>query len=340
LSSKAALVSNVAQPSAWTVRPGRPEDTASILDLFEATFGKRVSEAAYRWKFLSSPFPVAAPTTFVAAVGDRIVGHFGGTPLRLRLGEVERPAIHGCDTMVAAEFRRQGIITAVIRAANQAWAAAGASLQLAVPTQNFAGLRQRLDYRPAFRLGWLWRPLRYVPLLPQARRGRVVEVSGVEAPGPEFDELWEAARCCYAAVAVRDRAWVAYRYAAAPGFDYRILLARAGSRPVGYLVYRLMPDRGRWSAWIADVFTAAEDRAARFALLRYACVELRRAGARDVRIFAAPGTPLQRELRLAGFLPRKGAYDVRVVPLVADLPWDALRDPSRFFLMGGDFDVV
>jgi GNAT superfamily N-acetyltransferase len=323
----------------WSVRPGGPEDTASVLELFQATFGKPTTEAAYRWKFLESPWPLTAPTTYVAAVEERIVGHLGGTPLRLRLGQRELPAVHGCDTMVAAEFRRQGIMTAIVRAANQAWAAGGASLQLAVPTQNFDGLRQRLDYRPTFRLGWLWRPLRLGLGVLLPRGGRGVEVSGVDAPGPEFDALWEAVKDRREALVVRDREWVAYRYAAAP-FDYRILLARAGNRPVGYLVYRVMTNAGRPSAWIADLLTAPEDRAARVALVRGACAELRRAGAADVRIFAAPGTLLSRELRWVGFLPRTGAYDVRVVPLVADLPWDVLRDPNRFFVMGGDFDVV
>jgi LmbE family N-acetylglucosaminyl deacetylase len=58
-----------------------------------------------------------------------------------------------------------------------------------------------------------------------------------------------------------------------------------------------MPAGRRRSAWIADLFTAPEDRAARAALLRAACAELRRAGAADVRIFAAPRTPLFRVLR-------------------------------------------
>jgi predicted N-acetyltransferase YhbS len=325
--------------AAWTVRPGRLEDTASILDLFQATFGKPLSESVYRWKLLESPYPLSAPAAFVATVGDRVIGHIGGTPLRLRLGQSELPAVHGCDVMVAAEFRRQGIVTAIIRAANEAWAAAGASLQLAVPTQAFAGLREELDYRPTFHLGWLWRSLRLGAFL-LGRAGRDVEVSAVEGPGLEFDELWEAAKAGREALVVRDRAWVAYRYAAAPGFGYRILLARAGGQPVGYLAYRVMPDARRRNAWIADMFTAPDDRAARVALLRAACSELRRAGATDVRMFAPPGTTLARELRRAGFVSRRGAYDVRVVPLAPGLPWDVLRDPDRFFLMGGDFDVV
>lgn len=325
---------------AWILRPGRPDDTPGVLDLFHATFGKSITAAAYRWKFLESPWPIAAATTFVAELEGRIVGHFGGTPVRLRLGEQQIAAVHAGDVMVAADLRRQGIMTAVGRAASQAWAAGGAELVLALPTQDFTGLRARLDYRPTFELGWLWRPLRPQVMFGRSGAGRGVEVSAVDEPGAEFDELWEAAQARHDVLVVRDGAWLAYRYARAPGPGYRILLARARGRPVGYLVYRLhAPDGGR-GAWIADLFTVADDGSAAAALVRAACAELHRAGESAVRIFAAPGSSIHSGLRRAGFLPRRGAYDVRVVPLVGGLPWDALRDPRRFFLMGGDFDVV
>lgn len=350
---------------AWTVRPGRPDDIAPILELFQATFGKPMPEAVYRWKFLESPWSGTAPTTFVAAAGERIVGHYSATPLRLRLGHRDLAVVHGSDSMVASDFRGRGVMTAICREAHQAWAAGGTSLLLTLPTQNWVKLNDRVGYRATFDLGWLWRPLRPSALLPRRMRrvgsredgaarewnrlgrggleraggGGGVEVSPVDSPGPEFDSLWEAVKGRYEALVVRDREWLRYRFVTAPAFDYRILLARVGSRPVGYLVYRLMPGDEGPGAWIADLFTAPDDRAARAALLRAAFGELRRSGAADVRIYAAD-PPLARELKRAGFLQRKGAYDLRVGPFTDELPWDLLRDPRRFFVMGGDFDVV
>ncbi|MFN2468027.1 MAG: GNAT family N-acetyltransferase [Gaiellaceae bacterium] len=318
--------------AAWTVRPGRPQDTASVLQLFEATFGKPTTPEAYAWKFYASPWPLAASPAFVAAAGERVVGHLGGSPLRLRLGGRELPAVHICVGMVAEDVRTQGVMRAVHRAANEAWAAGGAEVALALPNHNWVRLRERLDYRQVFRLGWLWRSLR----LPGPRGGRGIDVSPVETPGAEFDVLWEEAGRRYDAAVVRDRAWVRYRYAEAPAAAYRILLARARGAPRGYLVYRAE----RPMATIADVFAAPEDHAARSALVRAACRELRRERASSVRMFAVPGTRIHRELRRRGFLPRRGAYDVTVVPFAEDLPWHVLRDPERFFVMAGDFDVV
>jgi GNAT superfamily N-acetyltransferase len=289
-------------------------------------------ERLYRWKFFEAPRPIAAPTTFVAEASGRIVGHFGGTPLRLQVGGRDLTAVHGTQGMVAESFRRRGILSALIRSANDAWASAGVSLQLAVPTQNVYGLRERLDYRPTVLLGWLWRPLWSVL---DRRVSPQIDVVPAAAADPAFDELWHAVEGDDGALVVRDRGWVAYRYGAPP-VDYRILLARAGGTPLGYLVYRVMPDSRR-SAWIVDLCAPKE---ARPALLRRAFAELRSAGASDVRIFAVRGSSIWSHLRRSAFVPRRGAFDVRATPYAGELPWSMLRDPRRFFLTGGDFDVV
>jgi GNAT superfamily N-acetyltransferase len=292
-----------------------------------------MSEPLYRWKFFEAPRALDAPTSFVAEAAGRIVGHFGGTPLRVRLGSRELPAIHGGGAMVAEPFRRRGILSALIRTANDAWASGGVSLQLAIPTQNVYGLRDRLHYRPTVHLGWFWRPLwRALDRL----GSRELDTAPAHAADSVFDELWDAQVDDNSTFVIRDREWITYRYGAAP-IDYRILLARErGGRPLGYLVYRVMPDSRR-SAWIVDLFGSNE---ARPALLRSAFAALRSGGAADVRTFAVRGSPLWSQLRRSGFVPRRGAYDVRVVPYAGEVPWHVLRDPRRFFLMGGDFDVI
>ena len=363
-----AVRAPAAARAAWTVRPARTEDVPAIVELFRETFGRPASERWYRWKHLESPWPVDAPAAFVANHGDRVIAHYGGTPLRFRAGGRTLPGLHGCDMMVAADFRRRGVMTAVGEAAHAAWAGGGAHLVLGIPPEHWGALRDRLDYRRTVELGWLWRPLRPAALLRRGagrrlpgggfvdglaargwerawsallgRAGRGVDVSAVTQAGSELDALWDELAGRYGALVVRDRAWGEYRYTAS-GLGYRILVASAAGRPAGYLVYRLVPAASdRTTGWIADVFTAPEDRAARAALLRTCFRELFDAGAVDVRIFAVRHAPLSRELQRFGFVRRSGAYDVGVVPLARDLPWDVLRDPRRFLVTGGDFDVV
>jgi GNAT superfamily N-acetyltransferase len=303
-----------------------------LLQLFEEVFGKPMPDRLYRWKFFEAPRPIAAPTTFVAEASGRVVGHFGGTPLRFRVGGRDLTAMHGTQGMVAESFRRRGILSALIKTAHDAWASGGAALQLAVPTQNVYGLRERLDYRPTVLLGWLWRPL-WTAL--DRLVSNELDVAAATAADPAFDDLWHGVEGDEDALVIRDREWITYRYGAPP-VDYRILLARADGRPLGYLVYRLMPDARR-TAWIVDLFGRRE---AHSALLRRAFTDLRSAGASDVRIFAVRGSSLWSHLRRLGFVPRRGAFDVRATPYAGELPWSTLRDPRRFFLTGGDFDVV
>ena len=355
---------------AWQVRPYRAGDEQGIVRLFVATFGKPLTEARYRWKVLQSPWSIDAPTVWLAEAGERIVGHYAGTPMRFRLRGETRHIVHACDAMTDAEFRRQGILSVVGTAAHASWAAADVPLVTGLHFGGWGSRRHYLGWREQYQAAWVWRLLRPERMLRRRLRppmlaaaaGAVVaglaptwnlgwdlllraaaddvQVEPVERPGPEFDTLWSTLEPMYEALVVRDRAWVAYRYHDAPEFGYRLLLARRGGQPAGYLVYRLTSIDGRTTGWIPDLFTAPDDAAARAALLRGALLVLSAAGADHVRALVPMHTSSFTAFRRAGFLLGRGTFDFSIVPLVADLPFDVLRDPRRWFAMGGDFDVI
>ncbi len=356
-----------ASPATWVARPYRPGDEIALVRLFAEVFGKPLTDAQYRWKVLDSPWPIGAPTVWLADAGGQIGGQYAGTPMRFQLRDAEYRILHACDVMTAAGFRRQGVLTALGLAAHQSWAAAGVPFVTGLHYGGWGTRRHHLGWREQFKAAWVWRPLRPERLLARKWRmptpalraaalagglwnlawdrvlgvaARGVAVGPVEQPGPEFDALWAAVRPHYEALVVRDRAWVAYRYSQAPGFGYRLLLARRGEQPAGYLAYRLTAHDGRAIGWIADLFTAPGDGAARAALLRAGLAALRAAGADDVRALVPERTPTYGAFRWAGFLGGPGAFDVSIVPLAPELPVDLLRDPNRWFTMGGDFDVI
>jgi hypothetical protein len=357
----------------WRVRPYITGDEEQLAGLSAEVFGHPRSTAQYRWKLLDAPWPINAPTVWLADAGDRIVGQYAGTPLRFKLQDRELTVVHSCDAMTAADYRRQGVLTAVGSAATEAWAAAGIPFLFGLPHAGWGSRRRYLGWRKMFEAHWLWRPLRFESLLARRFRflgtqgehgpifrlaalaGRVwhniwsirlrrmargVSVSRVERPGPEFDTLWQRLGTHYEALVVRDRAWVTYRYTEAPGYGYRLSLAWRGGVPAGYLAYRMTGDPAHRTGWILDLFTAPADAAARAGLLYAALGELRAGGAGSARVLLAAGTPLARELRRLGFLLGKGAYDVSIVPLAAGMPHPALSDPNCWFTMAGDYDVV
>ncbi len=353
--------------AAWQVRAFAPGDEGGIACLFAGVFGRSLSVARYRWKVLEAPWSIGADTAWVAAAGGDIVGHYAGTPLRFKLGERELTILHVGDVMTAAHARRQGVLSAVGSAATRAWAAAGVPFLIGVPQPTMGSRREYLGWQKVFEAAWWFSPLHPESLLASrypnhsvllrvsavagrvwnglweaclGRAGRGTTVASVERVGPEFDALWAGLRQHYEALVVRDRAWLTYRYAQAPGQEYRILLAKRDGQPVGYLVYRLTEGEGRRTGWMVNLMTAPHDWAARAALLGTARRALWEAGAGKMLALIPRGSGLERRMGTAGFSRTAGSYDVSVV-LAADAELHpALRDPTRWFVMAGDFDVV
>jgi hypothetical protein len=162
----------------------------------------------------------------------------------------------------------------------------------------------------------------------------------VNAPLPDLDRRWTNLERKYENTGVRDRAWVDWRYLKAPGFGCRVLLARVDGEPAGYVAYRIVEANARRTGIIADLFTAPEDREVSAALLATALDDLWSRGAELARAAAPPGASLHRLLRAAGFMNAPGEFDFKVIAFDPSLSPTQLRDPARWFLTGGDFDVV
>ncbi len=351
---------------AWGVRPYQPGDEGQATELFEQAFERPMSIEHYRWKLLQSPWRQGLATAWYADTGSQLVGQYAGSAMPFKLGDETVRILHGCDVMTHPDFQGQGVLTAVGSAATEYWRGAGVPFLTGLHYGGWGSRRHFLGWREQFKAIWMWRPLHLSPLLRRRNTagalalplvvlglmgnvgaygfwrglGRKVKVEGVTQPDETFDRLWERLSPHYEALVVRDRAWVNYRYAAAPDGGYRILLARRDGEPTGYLVYRFTAHDERPTGWIVDLFTAPKDRATRAALLRVALTDLFFLGAESARIFVGAGTPLARHLRWAGFMRAKGDYDISIVPLRDDMPHPALRDPNRWYTMAGDFDVL
>jgi hypothetical protein len=167
-----------------------------------------------------------------------------------------------------------------------------------------------------------------------------VRVRRVERAGPEFDQLWRRCGADVVASVVRDAAWVNWRYLDAPALDYHVLLAERAGQPVGYAAYRVEVHNTGAAGFVAELFAAQADAPARRTLIAETLAALRRADADNAITLAVPGSPLERDLRSAGFLYSRGAFGVQIVPLDPNLPMDVLRDPQSWNMAGGDFDVI
>jgi hypothetical protein len=348
----------------WWIRPYKEGDDERVVQLYRAVYGRPLSIDEYRWKLVDTPWSVGAPNVWLSDDGEKLVGHYAATPLRFKLGEEQLIIAHTGDAMTHPDFRKQGVFTGVALAAHESWAATGVPFLVGVPNDQWVSRRAPLGYREQFKLVWFWRPLRLDRLL--SRRFRLpsffyklgalaiqkwrgmwdlssktntnISVKAVNQPGPEFDTLWRRLKDHYPALYVRDRAWLSYRYAAAPGCDYRFLLAQQDKHPVGYLVYRLTSGEDRITGWILDIFTAPDDLEVQNALLQLAMEAIQDKGADTVRTLISAEIPLAKTLRSLGFRRARGEFDASLV--VLDQPLPDLSSPYVWFTMTGDYDLV
>jgi len=347
---------NDAQP-AWTVRGYRPGDEDDIRALFDIVFRKPLGGARWRWKLHTLPTP--AENEWVAEGAGGVVGHYAVSPIRFWVDGRRVIIPHGCDAMTHPAFRRQGIMTALGQRANEVWRAAGSPFQIGFHYGGWGSVREGLGWRPAVRMVWL--TLRLRPLAAVARRvgwrapraaERLYErwldartrhdesdldITPVHAASDIFDRLWLTLAPSYRFAAVRDRAWVQWRYLDMPDSDQRVCTAQRGEEALGYLAYRVHRDTEKAWAVILDCFTAPADRVTSGALLRHARRELLAEGVESIAALVVLDSPLYEALRAAGYSPRRQGYSFSVVPY-ADV--DLGHGPRDWFLTGAEGDIV
>lgn len=352
---------------AYSIRPYREGDIPKILRLFIESGFPSHTEAHYRWKVLT--IPCSVPTAWVAEAGDRIVGHYSGTPVRMRLQGQEVHAIHGSYAATLPSYRKHGIFTDLADTAAQHWSAAGYKVQIGVPWGAWGSRRDALGWVPLFGLTWVRRWLlperavarRTVPgrppelvlravawarpwdrLSPEALSTPItdIEIRELSEPDGALDRLWTRAGGMWDNLVVRDRQWLSWRYFAAPDAGYRVLLAERGNEPIGYLVLKVEHGpTGSIRGWIVDVFGARNQTEPRRALLRTALSWFRAANVERVAALVPEGGEIRREICGARFTCQ-GAGNFCVVPFDRAVPLETLRDASCWHLMGGDFDVM
>jgi len=345
--------------TAVRARPLAPDDVPAVAALLSGGAARRVTADYYRWKLLARP----SPTENVAIAvdeRDQPVFHIAGIPCRCQLGGEERWAMVAVDAVTAPEFRRRGILTTHTKRLFAGWKAAGIPLVLGLPNENWGSRAQALGWTPMGRLQWLVLPLRpervlarklgvtplahlewvgawWRALAVSRASGGGVEVREVTTAGEEFDRLWQRARASVPRSLARDRSWVAWRYLAAPGDSYGVLLATQAGEAVGYAA---CGTRGPARATIAEIFTVPGDIAAFTALARAAIARALARGAESIWALAAPGSWPHRALRHAGFFRSRHTFRVDYVLLDSSLDASVVGPASDWYMVGGDFDAI
>jgi hypothetical protein len=346
--------------AAWRIRPYQPGDEETLAALWTEAFGRPMTEEHWRWKAKGRVTTVENVGVAVAA-NDRPIFQFVGIPCPAIVLGTPRTVMVGADVVTAPDFRRRGVFPTTARKLFDSWRDAGVALVLGLANDRWRAQADALGYERFFPLRRLVRLLRPERML--ARRaglpalGRLrslgwlwnrlwdraataeIAVRALASATPEIDTVWAVAAPHVQTSIVRDRSWVAWRYCDSPYRAYYVTLAERMGRPVGYAVHSFVRQNGTTSVLVPEIFAPGDQPALR-ALVRDVVARGAAADADSVVTFAIPRSRMDRELRRAGFVRGRGGWPLEVIRLDRTIPRDALRDPSGWWLTGGDFDVV
>ncbi len=339
----------------------RAGDADELFRLYAEVFGQALTESSrkrWQWQYLQNPHrPSAGPEIWVAHEGEGVLGQYASMPVALWWGGREVRSSWGMDVFLRPEARGKGVGARLFTAwSDHVEVALGLGL-----TPSSYGLFRKLRYAdvgpvPFFqkvldpravatrRLGPALGPLA-APFLRAALAlrhparpldaARAVEVRPATGFPAEYDGLWQTARAGYAMCVRRDAAYLRWKYLDCPHVRYDQLEARREGALCGFAVSRVAEHQGLKLGWILDLYSAADDDAARDALLQAQLDAFLRAGVARVQAFAMHAG-LQASLRRRGFMPGRSPMQFCVRTRVEDAP---LRDLGRWHVVFGDSDM-
>jgi hypothetical protein len=324
----------------YEIRPYREGDEASLLATFNLVFAAagraERGQDEWRWCFRANP---AGTRIFVAAQGDQVVAQFAGFPLRVWMAGAERTFVHMQDSFVHPAHRgglkRPGLHARVALAFFEHFGG---------PDKDLAhyGLPIESAWRiGSAELGYEMVRTQHVLAL-ETRPGEVELPAGVEELG-RFDEQarWLYDRCAgdWGASAIRDAAFLNWRFADRPGASYRRLGVRDASGVLrGCAIYRrgawLLPDMGLVADWLVPPGEPAVGELLLGALETCA----RRDGVPALAALFPEWTPWFERFQARGWLVHPSDYVMAVHHFVPR--WDALWLRENWWYQLADTDLA
>jgi hypothetical protein len=333
------------------VRQFEEKDTAAAAALLVAAFGRwpnlpvAVSaEEHLRWKIFGSP---GAPFPSVVAVeGERVVGtgfrHYDAA----RVAGEAMECMAGNDSAMHPDYQGQGVYSRLRKLrdeVNQGRA------RFQIGHSGSSVIATRMDDwnwiplgHPVALLRWPGRPglagrpgerLRRTPRLPAG-----LTLATATAFDARVDALYERAAPQFELIIDRTAARLNWRYCDPRGGTFAVRFAAEGETLAGYSVLR---PAGR-VGFLADLLVLPGREDVARALAFDAVAQLRRGGARVIRVWLPERHPYQASLRAAGFAVAGRRLNVRYRSWPGGEQAAALlgRRDARLHYMLGDTDLV
>jgi GNAT superfamily N-acetyltransferase len=368
---------SAADGRAWEISSYQEGDKEGILALIRDEYGDTDLADGDYFDWLRAACP---PDIHQWLVREKATGRVisAGTSVAARAVWQGREigALLGFNIVVAPEYRRQGIHTALTKQTREDVKKAGYCLTTVFPnpksmpqlarSDNFHLVSQvpllvrPLDMRTLMQervgnpllvwggtLGWavagrtLWREQR------QPHDGQPMQISADTVLDGGYDRFWSEVRTKYDLMLVRDRAFLQWRFCDIPTRSYQLLSARQADRILGYIVLYQANIRGIMSGIIADFMVlpgALGDRAGSY-LLAATLQQFKKAQVPLTGGLMLPHTQEYALMRRAGYLnaPRPFApqpFHLFIRRHCDDLPLGAITRPESWYVSVADHDAA
>jgi hypothetical protein len=341
----------VANLSGLEVRDFRLDDRDSWLRTFEAVFGAPLGRIDGRehfdWLYLRNPDGRLWITIATPPASDEVAASYSTIPRRFWVYGSERLGALSLDTLTGSAWRKRGLFVHLAQLTYARAAREGGAFVYGFPNENSA---------PGFlkHLGWKLlrsptvvatvQPVAWLAHLsgrttPSERSGDGLRLRVTTEIDTRFDELWRRTRPRLSVAAVRDRAFVAWRWSR-PRSRYEVAIAEneAGDLVAACLTTVETRSEGP-RVYLVDFLapSGCDDALAR--LIRFATGRRVRAdGARLIQTMIAPDSPLRAALPRFRRVPSRLAMPI--VLGAADLAPGGLPDDVNWHVTYADTDTI
>jgi predicted N-acetyltransferase YhbS len=265
----------------YNLRKYREGDEQAILELMNAAFGKwprlgRSSAHAldyWIWKYKKNP--AGSPIIWVAENKNKIIGHYGMIPIKIKVGNSHMIGLIGCDAAVHPKYQGRGVFSSVVNRCSLDAAENGIPL-----TYGFAQIRLGPTYKRYERKGHIcsmvymckalnWEPLlnkyihnRFLSRIAATMLGKIcrsksapnsLRIERISRFDPRIDKFCETISKQFKIIVKRDQRYLNWRYVDDPRYKYTIYTAMKDNRILGYCVLRREKRQNLTIGFIADI---------------------------------------------------------------------------------------
>lgn len=261
----------------------RAGDEADILALNRMEYGPTdilATSEDFDWRYAQNPAGQAIIAVVRDCDSDSVVGFIWVVPLYIRVKGQDCLAATGTNLVIHPEYRNTFGYTKLMRRFQQVFRDHDIPLHFSFVSEE--AYRQQREYNPQtvstipllvkpfkleslaqtyftggwqrFIIGWAGR---LVPLFFFRQRPTLSSeestVQSIDRFDEGFDKFWTQVRDKYPVMAIRDQAFLSWRFAPVSGRQYHILVARSRDQMLGYTVLRCSTVRGVKTGLIMDM---------------------------------------------------------------------------------------